>query len=195
MTFKNKSTLGTHNFIKEFYQDCKSGIATGWWNEIYGRRGERINVTLNEQKLSTVYDLINFIKDNVDSLSTEDIKSVSSRVYRTYPALKFKRVYKWEVDEDVDFKGEGSNLKGDFTQEDLAEEASEGNTEQENTVQEEQPAKEETPAPDFEYAKKIEDKQELKAYAKEFGFKIDSRKSLGDMMKSFQGKFHASKGK
>ena len=41
MTIKNKSTLGTPNFIKEFYQDCKSGIATGWWGENYGRRGER----------------------------------------------------------------------------------------------------------------------------------------------------------
>ncbi len=184
MTIKNKSTLGTPNFIKEFYQDCKSGIAKGWWNENYGRRGERVNVELNEQKLSTVYDLINFIKDNVDAISAEDIESVASYVYRTYPTLKFKRAYKWEVDEE--------SVQGVVPSTETPTEEQE--PEQED-VQEEQPTKEEIPAPDFEYAKKIEDKQELKAYAKEFGFKIDSRKSLSDMMKSFQGKYHASKPK
>lgn len=181
MTIRNKSTLGTPNFIKEFYQDCKSGIATGWWGENYGRRGERVNVELNEEKLLTVYDLINYIKDNFDSITAEDIETTADYVYRSYPALKFKRAYKWEVEDTVE--------------EDTLTEVSEPEQEtiQEDT-QESVPV-EEKPIPDFEYAKTIEDKQELKAYAKEFGFKIDSRKSLSDMMKSFQGKFHASKGK
>lgn len=188
MTIKNKSTLGTPNFIKEFYQDCKSGIATGWWNENYGRRGERVNVELNEQKLSTVYDLINFIKDNVDAISAEDIESVSSHVYRTYPALKFKRAYKWEVeDKEV--------VLEDTVEGETPTEVSEPEQESVQEGTQESDPVEEKPIPDFEYAKTIEDKQELKAYAKEFGFKLDSRKSQSDMMKSFQGKFHASKGK
>lgn len=188
MTIKNKSTLGTPNFIKEFYQDCKSGIATGWWGENYGRRGERVNVELNEQKLLTVYDLINYIKDNFGSITSEDIEATADYVYKSYPALKFKRAYKWEV-EDKDVV-----LEEVVEEETLIDDSeSEQETVQEDTQESE--SVEEKPIPDFEYAKTIEDKQELKAYAKEFGFKLDSRKALSDMMKSFQGKYHASKNK
>lgn len=188
MTIRNKSTLGTPSFIQEFYQDCKSGIATGWWNENYGRRGERVNVELNEQKLSTVYDLINYIKDNVDSISVEDIEAAADYVYRSYPALKYKRAYKWEVDEDA-------LQEKEVEQQQEEKVVSQGDTPQEDAPEKEESPEPEKPTPDFEYAKTLEDKQELKAYAREFGFKLDSRKSQSDMMKSFQGKFHASKPK
>lgn len=184
MTIKNKSTLGTPSFIKEFYQDCKSGIATGWWNERFARRGERINITHNDKVLPTVYDLINYIKENPQDISEEDIVSIADSVYQAYPSLAFKRAYFWEVDESS-LKEEVETVKEDTVEQEESEEES----------TEEEPSKPEKPVPDFEYAKTIEDKQELKAYAKQFGFKLDSRKSQSDMMKSFQGKFHASKGK
>ncbi|QDP64763.1 MAG: hypothetical protein GOVbin2917_78 [Prokaryotic dsDNA virus sp.] len=200
MTIKNKSTLGTPSFIKEFYQDCKNGIATGWWNEKFARRGELVRINHNDKTLSTVYDLINYIKESHKDITEEDIVSIANSVYNTYPSLAFKRAYLWEVDEENSFtlKGEGSDLKGDYTQ-DLSTDKGEGlendspeEPEDKEVVVEE---KEESDAPDFEYAKTIKSKKELKDYAKDFGFDLDSRKSLNVMMKSFQGKYHASKGK
>ena len=190
MTIRNKSTLGTPSFIKEFYQDCKDGIATGWWNEKFARRGELVRIDHNDKTLSTVYDLINYIKDSHKDITQEDIEVIANSVYNTYPSLAFKRAYLWEVDESEGVKGystqESPTDKEDDTEDESPEEP------EENQVVEET---EESEAPDFEYAKTIKSKKELKAYAKGFGFDLDSRKSLNVMMKSFQGKYHASKHK
>lgn len=184
MTVKNKSTLGTPNFIKEYHKDCLSGISTGWWNERFARKGERINITYNDKVLPTVYDLINYIKDNSQDISEEEIISISDSVYQAYPSLAFKRAYFWEVDE--------SNLGVEEDKEEVTEEQSIPEEDlKEETLEEETP-EQEKPIPDFEYAKTIDDKQELKAYAKQFGFKLDSRKSQSDMIKSFQGKYYST---
>lgn len=190
MTIKNKSTLGTPSFIKEFYQDCKNGIATGWWNEKFARRGELVRVNHNDKTLSTVYDLINYIKESHKDITEEDIVSIANSVYNTYPSLAFKRAYLWEVDESEGLKGDSTQESPTDKDEDTEDESPEEHEDKE-VVEE----KEESDAPDFEYAKTIKSKKELKDYAKDFGFDLDSRKSLNVMMKSFQGKYHASKGK
>lgn len=187
MKIKNESVLGLPKFIKAFYQDCKAGKATGWWGEKYGRRNERLNVEHNSNKLSNTYDLINYIKDNVSDITQEEVDTFASKVNRAYPVLNFQRVFYWEV----------SLEEASVKEEEVVEDPVEEETPEQETLTEEVPKeaspKEEKPEPDFDFAKKIEDKQELKEYAKGFGFKLDSRKSLPDMMKSFQGKFHASK--
>ncbi|QHZ59798.1 hypothetical protein HWD03_gp156 [Alteromonas phage vB_AmeM_PT11-V22] len=189
MKIKNESVLGLPKFIKAFYQDCKAGKATGWWGEKYGRRSERLNVEHKGDKLGNTYDLINYIKDNVSDITQEEVDAFASKVNRAYPVLNFQRVFYWEV------SLEGTPVKEEeVVEEPVEEETPEQETLTEDTPQEE-PPKEEKPEPDFDFAKKIEDKQELKEYAKGFGFKLDSRKSLPDMMKSFQGKFHATKSK
>lgn len=192
MTIINKETLGIKSFLEMFYTDLANKTATGWWNERLQRRGERLSIKHRDVLLNTLYDLVEYIKDSSESLTEADIKDLSDQVIRSYPILQSQRSYLWEVDEEAEVE------KEEVLQEDIEEESQEetsvpDSSESEESEQEE--PKEETPVPDFEYAKTIEDKQELKAYAKTFGFKIDSRKSLGDMMKSFQGKFHASKGK
>lgn len=181
----NKSTLGLPSFIKSFYQDCKDGNATGWWNERYNRKAERVGVKLEDVLLNTPYDIINYIKDYHESLTQDDVDYIADSAYRAYPLLAKKRSYYWEV-EDKEVISE--ETVEETPEEDEAPAEPEKETPEEETTEEKE-------APDFDYAKTIEDKQELKKYAKGFGFKIDSRKSLGDMMKSFQGKYHASKNK
>jgi len=189
MKIKNESILGLPNFIKVFYQDCKSGRATGWWGENYGRRSERLNVEHKGNKLVNTYDLINYIKDNVEDVYQEEVDTFASKVNRAYPVLNFQRAYKWEVSLEEAPPKEEEVVEDTSEQETLEKE-----THEQETLTEDAP-QEDKPEPDFDFAKKIEDRKELKEYAKGFGFKLDSRKSLPDMMKSFQGKFHASKGK
>lgn len=176
--------MGLTSFVSQFYQDCKAGITTGWWNEKFSRRNERVSVEYQEKRLKNTFELINYIKDNAEDISEEDIETFNQRINRAFPALKYKRVYYWEVKDEV----ESEEVEVEDTVEELPEqeEVEVENTEQEDTTE---------VVPDFEYAKKLEDKQELKAYAKSFGYSIDSRKSLGDMIKSFQGKYHATKNK
>ncbi len=180
---QNKSVLGIRGFLREFYQDLKSGLAKGWWNERYARRTERIYVDFKDTTFVTVYDLVCFILENYEDLSVEDIKSLSDSAYTAYPLLDLKRVYFWEIEvpstEDIELEIQ------EFVPAPV-EEAPEPEPDEEV---------EEVSVPDFDYAKTLTDKQELKSYAKTFGYKIDSRKSLSDMMKSFQGKYHATKGK
>lgn len=180
MTIKNESALGLKEFLPKFYQDCLKGVANGWWNESYGRRHERVNIIHNNVKYVTLYELVEGVKKSTEDFSNTAIEQIVNDISKSFPAINLKRVYRWEVDTSVEKQEEPVQ----------EEKVVEDTTEQE--VQEEVESK---PEPDFEYAKKIEDKQELKAYAKEFGFKLDSRKALSDMMKSFQGKFHATKNK
>ena len=189
MKLKNKAVLGLPNFIKEFYQDCKQDIATGWWNEKTGRRGERLNLQHNDNTLKTTCDVINYIKDNANDISEEDIVALADKSYSIYPKLSLKRVYTWEVSVE-----EESPKEEVAKEEVIQEETPEKEDSEKETPQEDSPV-EDKPVPDFDFAKKIEDRKELKEYAQGFGFKLDSRKSLPDMMKSFQGKFHASKNK
>lgn len=186
---KNKSVLGLSNFVEQYYNDCKAGIVGDWWNERYGKKGERIKLTLNGDSIKNPFELINYIKENYKEISKEDIEEAKSIISRTYMVLNYKRVYLWEVKQE-DSKAEPSKI--DFSkkvEEDKeVEEKEELNEDQEESQESEN-------SPDFDYAKTIEDKQELKDYAKSFGFNIDSRKSLQKMMGSFQGKYHASKSK
>lgn len=173
---KNESVLGIQEFLKRFYKDVKSGKATGWWNERFSRKSEILNLN---SKIKTVYDLVEFIKVNSDSLSDEAIDNFCQAVLKTYPALDRKRSYFWEVDLTVE------------TEDVEPETAPEVEEKQEEEIVESDPN-----APDFDYAKGLDpDKQALREYAKSFGFELDARKAFKNMMKTFQGKYHATKNK
>lgn len=182
MTIKNETILGLTPFIKQYHKDLLSGRAQGWWGERFGRRSERLNVKHEGKTYQTTYDFIEALRYTPTTFSEEFIAKACEDIQNVHLTVDTQRSYLWEVDTSVEEQKETPQ------EEEVVEE---GTTEQED-VQEEVESK---PEPDFEYAKKIEDKQELKAYAKEFGFKLDSRKALSDMMKSFQGKYHATKSK
>lgn len=187
MTVKNETILGLIPFIKQYHKDLLSGKAKGWWGERYGRRSERLNVKHEGNTYQTTYDFIEALRNAPTAFSEEFIAKACEDIQKVHLTVDSQRSYLWEVDTSVEEQEEPAQeevveVEQEDTQEDVSEEE----------VQEEVESK---PEPDFEYAKTIEDKQELKAYAKEFGFKLDSRKSLSDMMKSFQGKFHATKNK
>lgn len=185
MTIKNETILGLTPFIKQYHKDLLSGKATGWWGERFGRRSERLNVKHGGNTYQTTYDFIEALRNTPTAFSESFIEKACEDIQKVHLTVDTQRSYLWEVDISVEKQEEPAQ------EEEVVEEDTLEQEETQEDVQEE----ESKPEPDFEYAKKIEDKQELKAYAKEFGFKLDSRKSLSDMMKSFQGKYHATKSK
>lgn len=190
MTIKNESILGLTPFIKQYHKDLLSGKAQGWWGERFGRRSERLNVKHEGNTYQTTYDFVEALRNAPTAFSEEFITKACEDIQKVHLTVDTQRSYLWEVDASVEEQEEPIQ----------EEEIVEDDTSEQEDVQEEVSGEvveevESKPEPDFEYAKTIEDKQELKTYAKEFGFKLDSRKSLSDMMKSFQGKFHATKGK
>lgn len=187
MTIKNETILGLTPFIKQYHKDLLSGKARGWWGESFGRRSERLNVKHDGKIYQTTYDFIEALRNAPTVFSEEFITKACEDIQNVHLTVDTQRSYLWEVDTSVEEQEEPVQEE-EVVEEDTAEQEDV----QEEETQEEVESK---PEPDFEYAKKIEDKQELKAYAKEFGFKLDSRKALPDMMKSFQGKFYATRGK
>jgi len=185
MTVKNETILGLTPFIKQYHKDLLSGKAQGWWGERFGRRSERLNVKHDGSTYQTTYDFIEALRSTPTVFSEEFIAKACEDIQKVHLTVDTQRSYLWEVDTSVEVQEEPA-------QEEVVEEDTTEQEEVQEDVSEEEEV-ESKPEPDFEYAKKIEDKQELKAYAKEFGFKLDSRKALSDMMKSFQGKFHATK--
>lgn len=190
MTIKNETILGLTPFIKQYHKDLLSGKAKGWWGERFGRRSERLNVKHEGNTYETTYDFVEALRYAPTTFSEEFIAKACQDIQKVHLTVDTQRSYLWEVDTSAEVQEEP-------TQEEVAEEEILAQEEPQEDASEEkvQEEVESKPEPDFEYAKKIEDKQELKAYAKEFGFKLDSRKALSDMMKSFQGKFYATRGK
>ena len=182
----NKSTLGLSNFLQEFYDDCHKGIVKGWWNERYNRRNEDLRLGFKDVFLQNTYDLVEYIKVNYKELSQDDIDTFKNHVSTTFAVVNLKRVYFWEV-EIV----EKASAKIKFNEGDNGLQQEEKEEEVESESQEVQ-----KPVPDFDYAKSLDpDKQALKEYAATFGIKVDGRKEFPDMIKSFQGKYHATKHK
>lgn len=185
---KNKSTLGLSSFIKEFYNDLKNGHAKGWWNERYSRKGESLSVTVNDSFLKSTYEVVEYIKNNFQDITEEQIKEIQNHVQNVYMVLNYKRVYLWEVDVKDDSK-ESVQVK-----QEVNDELQQQEEEQEQRIEEEKVEEPAKPSPDFNYAKSLaDDKQALKEYAAEFGFELDSRKAFKNMLKVFQGKYHSTK--
>lgn len=181
---KNKSTLGLSNFLQEFYEDCHSGIVKGWWNEKYNRRNEDLRLYFKDVYLKNTYDLVEYIKDNYKDILQEDIDAFKKHVSTTFAVVNIKRVYFWEVEiqekvsNKIIFSGDDDGIQQEEKEEEVVD----------DVVQK--------PIPDFEHAKSLDpDKQALKEYAATFGIKVDGRKEFPDMIKSFQGKYHATKHK
>lgn len=168
---KNKDTLGLPSFIQEFYNDLVKGDATGWWNERYARRGELIGLNVNDAYLNSVYDLVEYVRENFESITQENIDSIKSHIQQVYMVLNYKRAYLWEVKtEEIESEV--------IVDDDVL------------------PPTSDDKVPDFELCKTFKpDRKKLKEYAKQMGFEIDSRKKFDLMLKSFQGKYYANKAK
>lgn len=168
---KNKSTLGLTNFIKEYFDDCKKGLVGEWFNEQF-KRDDRINVQVGDETFTQVYSVAKYIKASIDKLDEEWLSELLNQT-NAYYLFNRKRVYFWEInEEEKEFEKEE-----DVSQPEVEEEP------------------EDPTVPDFEYAKTITVKKELKEYALKFGCDINAQKSLSNMMKSFQGMYHATKNK
>lgn len=184
----NKSELGIYFFLTNFYKDLKEGIATGWWGERFGRRSEAINYN---KDVSTVYDAVEYIKENYEELSEEDVKDLASHCVNTFIILSSRRVYLWEVsvesvkEENIEKPIEDSTTKPVKDEESKSEDGPDFDLVKEMIKEglEENASK--------EVIKKC--KEGLSDYAKKFGFKLDARKDLLKMSQSFRGKVTQAK--
>ena len=184
---KNKSVMGFDNFLVEFYRDLKSGLAGEWWNESYNRRQDLISYS---EDIKTTNDAVEYVRNNFKDIPMSEIKSIINQALKANLLLSRRRVYLWQVDDSLKDSQEvivEENEVESLQQEEKSEQEQERQEEKVKTVK---------PVPDFEIAKSFDgDKEALKKYAEKFDIKLDGRKDFDKMVKSFQGKYHATKGK
>jgi len=102
MSIKNETVTGLSNFIKAFHKDLLDGVATGWWGEVSGHKGDYLGINFLNKDFLNVYELIEFIKDNKETLEDKDLKYFGEQASIVNFRLERKRHYMYEIQvEDV----------------------------------------------------------------------------------------------
>lgn len=102
MTISNATFKGVSLFLHELRKHLKSKTAGKFWRELSGRTGMQLNYTYNGVDYPSLYQLVEWVRENNDNLDDKSFNDFVSDLTQTHWMLDRKCFFMLEIVDEQD---------------------------------------------------------------------------------------------